>query len=636
MKGLLRIAFLTLLVLLVQGTWALAGVTGGLDGTVLTEQTHAPVAQAKVTASSASQTSSTTTDNGGHFGFVSLVPDTYAVTVAKEGVIETFVQRGVTVLADQVQTLTLVVKPSIKTLATVTSRASSDLIKPGTTANVYSVNSAAQARTAVLGGGGGSDQGYSAIAALPGAYVPPGQAGWFQSVYIRGGDYDQVGYEFDGVPVNRSFDNYPTTNLSALGQQELQLYTGAAPASAESQGLAGYINQVIKSGTYPGFGTVNLGIGSPNLYNKANIEFGGATPNRNFSYYVGVGLVNYAPRYIDSSNGANYTQTAGSAFDVLADPAGCSPTSGYTSCYANAANPLVGAQGAGAGPGGYLMGPFVISQAQRLEDRENVFNFHFGIPHKGDGGKDDIQLLYDTFQLYTNFYNSPNDWGGPSFFANNPGSIEGPGQPFYYSGAQYTGPVGGLFTAANPGVANQVVPYAYPNEGNAFLNSSFSGTNIPGNSYEGYSNGQEIFKLQYQHNIGTSSYLRIYGYSLYSWWFIQDPQGAYNLDFGLAPDYELWTHTRGASLNYVNQLSPKNLLNIEGTYSTASTVRDNNTQMFDTLSGARGDAAQLVSAANPTSGICYNEANPGVPDSCLKASRSGALSGNYLAFGNFT
>src|SRR5271165_1677192 len=438
MKGLLRIAFLTLLVLLVQGTWALAGVTGGLDGTVLTEQTHAPVAQAKVTASSASQTSSTTTDNGGHFGFVSLVPDTYAVTVAKEGVIETFVQRGVTVLADQVQTLTLVVKPSIKTLATVTSRASSDLIKPGTTANVYSVNSAAQARTAVLGGGGGSDQGYSAIAALPGAYVPPGQAGWFQSVYIRGGDYDQVGYEFDGVPVNRSFDNYPTTNLSALGQQELQLYTGAAPASAESQGLAGYINQVIKSGTYPGFGTVNLGIGSPNLYNKANIEFGGATPNRNFSYYVGVGLVNYSPRYIDSSNGASYTQTNGSPFDVLADPNACaSPTTGYTSCYANAANPLTGAPGAGAGPGGYLMGPFPISAPDTIEDRENVFNFHFGIPHKGDGGKDDIQLLYDVFQLYSFNYSSMNNWGQSLYAYDQAHS------------ANIVGPISTLYAAAN-------------------------------------------------------------------------------------------------------------------------------------------------------------------------------------------
>ncbi len=352
MKGLLRIAFLAVAVLLVQGTWALAGVTGSLNGTVELATTHAPVAQAKVTATSASQTSSTTTDNGGHFGFVSLVPDTYTVTASKENVIEPVSQRGVTVLADQVQNVALIANPPVKTIGTVLTRASTDLVKPGTTANVYSVNESAQARSAVLGGGGGANQGYSAIAALPGAYVPPGQAGWFQDVYIRGGDYDQVGYEFDGVPVNRSFDNYPTTNLSALGQQELQLYTGAAPASAESQGLAGYINQVIKSGTYPGFGTINLGIGGPALYNKANIEFGGATPNRNFSYYVGVGLVNQDPRYIDNSNGASVAQTYGSAFDILTAPAGHarSPTNGYSLLLCRTPpNPLTGTAG-GPGP----------------------------------------------------------------------------------------------------------------------------------------------------------------------------------------------------------------------------------------------------------------------------------------------
>src|SRR5215467_4061815 len=207
----LRIAALSVAVLLVQGTWVLAGVTGTATGTVLVEGSNAPVASAKVTASSASQTATTTTDNSGHFGFVSLVPDTYSFTASKEGVIETLIQRGVTILADQVANVVMVAKPYIKTLAAITSRASSDLVRPGTTANVYSVNAAAQARTASFGGGGSSDQGYSALAALPGAYIQPNQTGWFQTVNIRGGDYDQVGYEFDGVPVNRSFDNYPTT-----------------------------------------------------------------------------------------------------------------------------------------------------------------------------------------------------------------------------------------------------------------------------------------------------------------------------------------------------------------------------------------------------------------------------------------
>ena len=67
--------------------------------------------------------------------------------------------------------------------------------------------------------------------AVPGAFVPPNQQGWDQTVYIRGGNYDQVGYEFDGVPVNRSFDNYPGSTAGTLGQQELQVYTGGGTAA---------------------------------------------------------------------------------------------------------------------------------------------------------------------------------------------------------------------------------------------------------------------------------------------------------------------------------------------------------------------------------------------------------------------
>src|SRR6516225_4390897 len=107
MKGLLRLAFLSVAVLLAQGTWALAGVTGTLNGTVLLSSTNAPVAQAKVTASSPSQTSTSTTDNSGHFTFVSLVPDTYTVTANKENVIQETIQHGVTIVADQIVTLNI-------------------------------------------------------------------------------------------------------------------------------------------------------------------------------------------------------------------------------------------------------------------------------------------------------------------------------------------------------------------------------------------------------------------------------------------------------------------------------------------------------------------------------------------------
>ena len=78
-------------------------------------------------------------------------------------------------------------------------------------------------------------------------------------MYIRGGNFDQVGYEFDGVPVNRSFDNYPGGTAGTLGQQELQLYAGGGTAGESASGLAGFINQVIKTGTFPGYANVSAG-----------------------------------------------------------------------------------------------------------------------------------------------------------------------------------------------------------------------------------------------------------------------------------------------------------------------------------------------------------------------------------------
>jgi hypothetical protein len=626
-------ALALLVALLVQATWTLAGVTGTLNGTVVIEQSNAPIASANVTASSVSQTITTLTDKGGHFTFVSLIPDTYTITATKEGVIEAIVQHGITVLADQVRTLVLTARPYVKTLAVIPARATTGLVSPGTTANVYSVNAAAQARTASFGGGGSSDQGYSALAALPGSYIAPNQAGWFQTVNIRGGDYDQVGYEFDGVPVNRSFDNYPTTNLSAIGQQELQIYTGAEGASSEGQGLSGYINQVIKAGTYPGYGTLTLGIGTPNLYNKASFEVGGATPDRNLSYYIGLGLISYGVRYYDNNNGASQISAYGTPYDVQNDGAKCtSPTaSNFTGCYKNSANFLFGIP---AGPGGYYLGSYPYLQPAQELDHENVFNFHIGLPHHNDTGKDDIQVLYDSFLLYNYYYTSPSDWGGgPSFFAGNAnGILSGSAQPFVISGLQYNGPVGQLFTAADPTQAGNVLQYAFPSEAPA----GYFGTQIAQNKRDNIENGDGIYKLQYQHNIGTSSYLRVYGYVLYSWFYYHGENAAFNNFATLTPDYELWSHTRGGSLQYVNQLSPHHLLNFEGSYSTANTVRDNNTQMFNSISGSRGDAAQLVSAANPTDGICYNVANPGVPSSCLKASRNTAGGGSYLSFGPLT
>jgi len=585
--------------MLAQGTWALASTTGAISGTVVDTDTSAPIANATVTASSPSQTTTTQTDPTGHFNFLSLNPDTYTVSVDKSDYTPVS-HPGVTVFADTTQTVPLRMKKALKTIANVTSRAASDLVRSGTTADVYSVNAATQDKLSALGGGGSLNSAYSAVASVPGAVMPLNQAGYFQTVHIRGGDYDQVGYEFDGVPVNRSFDNYPSGALSSLGMGELEVYTGATPANSEGQGLAGYINQVIKTGTYPGFGTGALGLGAPVYYHKATAEAGGASPNRLFSYYAGVGGYNQGFRYVDPSNAAGYTDL-GPALQPLAPPAPATCSSAiavnFALCYANGVT----------GPAGYQLAPYNWTQPATISDRDVVVNLHFGLPHRRDSGRDDIQLLYDGSQLLNGFYESTNDAGGVNFYNANG---QGAGPPFYIDGFSWNGPVGKLISPS--AIPSHVQPYLYPSQpqhpffGDALIGLTSNLPFVPATARDTTWNNQQIVKLQYQKNFGSDAYFRIYGYSYYSDWLQNGPVCAYS-DFGcsVSPDYELSSHTRGVSATFADQLNPQNLLNIQGNYTTANSTRDNNTQMFNSVSGSRGRFAVLVDPNHPTNGICY-------------------------------
>src|SRR5215469_6659164 len=424
--------------MLSQGTWALAGVTGGLTGVAVDADTSAPVAGATVTAASPSQSATVTTDVAGHFAFLTLSPDTYTVTVTKSGY-QTVSAPGQIVFADTVQTVTVRLAKALKTIAHVTSTGAGALVKSGTTNDVYSVNATGIAATQSLGGGGSLNSAYSAISSVPGAYVPPNQMGYYQTVVIRGGDYDQVGYEFDGVPVNRSFDNYPSSGASSLGNAEVQVYTGSASANAESQGLAGYINQVIKSGTYPGYATGELGIGTPTFYHKASVEAGGATPDRNLSYYLGVAGYNQAFNYVTQDNNQSVDNWAGTPMFFVPNISYAPTVNAYTGTY-GAANPSF------AGSWYYPMGAFNYGLLSMLTARDVVANVHIGIPHHTDAGRDDIQLLWDSEMLLSTFYITTNDitstaGGGVSCPVGGAqcASALGFGPPAYTDGLIYTG-----------------------------------------------------------------------------------------------------------------------------------------------------------------------------------------------------
>ncbi|HEY4442263.1 MAG TPA: TonB-dependent receptor [Candidatus Elarobacter sp.] len=579
-----RLLAAALIAVLLLPSPALAGTTGSIVGKLVDQKTGAPLAGASVVASSPSQTERSTTDANGGFRFLSLSPDTYTVTVSRTGY-ETLQLAGITVQADQTQTLNRDLAPRLATIGSTTSRRASDLVKPGTTSDVYSVSGANADAAGALGGPGGLTNAYSAIASVPGTVVQGGQQGWYQQLSIRGGDIDQVGYELDGIPVNRVYDNAPQTMLSTLGQQELQVYTGGTPATSDGQGLSGYVNQVIKTGTFPTSVTLNGGVGFPAFYHHGSFEIGGATPNRNFSYYAGTSGANEDFRYLDQYNGAS------------------DPRFFYPMAWPGRFNIYDGT------PGTLYFSPGQTYTISSMSQRDSVVNLHWGIPHKG--GKDDVQFLYVTSEIFNSYYSSVNDQGGAGYVGN---ALNG-GTPFqatWQDGYTYNGPV---FAAPNAGL---VTPYYFMNSPanrpfNAPLSNSTRDTN---------DNGVAVLKLQYQKNINDRSFLRLYGYSVYSNWFIH---GAANQEFTCCfgaelNDYEIPSHTYGATLQYSNQLTDKHLLNFSATESQTKIQR----RYFYGFPGNQGMSTPFTNLIDPRTaaqtGNCYDPTTGGLT-SCYGGTR---------------
>ena len=571
------VAVTLILAFVLQGTTSvLAGTTGVINGSVIDPQSNQPVSGARVTAVSASQSATTTTDASGHFSFISLNPDTYTISAAETSSRDAASTSGVTVQADQTVNVSITQPTKLKQIGSVTSRAAGALVKPGTTADVYSINAVTQDKASGVGGGGNLNSAWSAIATVPGVFIAPNQAGYIgaaATLSIRGGDYDQIGFELDGVPVNRAFDNYPSGSLSSLGQQELQVYTGATPANAEAEGISGYINQVIRTGTAPASRNLTLAIGSPIFYNKASFEAGGANPSRTFSYYLGAGAYNQSYRYYDQYNGASLQQNYGLPITPCpgTNIVGCSGPQGQD--YTN-----------GGTLPAYVLGPYNYASPSGVQDRDTIANFHVGLPRK-DGSKDDVQLLFDNNFINNAYYGSTNDLGGAAF-----ADASGLGVPAYYDTYTFVGaPTGTLLPIGYKG--GGTTPYLFPQSpnGRAFGPAQGAGCalNAQGDANgciapdrrDAFTNNQSVVKLQYQHNFGTSAFLRVYGYTYYSNWLQVGPQSNFGDYVGSLPsDYELSSHTRGFSVQFSDQVNSQHLLSAQASYTTASTLRDNNTQ----------------------------------------------------------
>jgi len=563
-----------------------AGTTGGLRGRVVDQATGAGLAGAVVTATSPSQSASTQTDASGNFNFLSLAPDTYVLSAQYKGY-DAASAAGISVLADQVQNVgSFSLAKTLKQIGQIRARNNSALVRPGTTSDVYSVNASQAAAAAAVGGPGGLNQAYSAIATVPGANVPQGQQGWNQLVYIRGGDYSDVANELDGIPVQRASDYAPITTLSSLGQQEVQTYTGGTPPSAEASGLSGFINQVIKTGVYPGYENVDLGIGGPAFYHKLAVEASGATSNRNFTYYLGFGGEDQDYRYSDQFNGAGVALF----FYPL-----------YISTGLN------GQVYDGSGPSFFSPGQsYAIAHTT---ERDNIANFHFAIPHKDGQLKDDIQLLFVNSDVQSGFYSSVNDLGGENLIEAAYGAPATYVDEYVYRGNLYAPP--------NPANVQLSLSPSSP------THTPFDGLIDP-NARDADDHGASILKLQYQKNFSSSSYLRIFGYSEYNDWFINGPVSAVTNYGGEIQDYEVHGNDYGVTAQYANQLNSKNLLTVTGSYLT---------QKLETYSGDTYQGSITTDLVD-SKGNCYSPST-GLYASCYTPFYGSGGTGGLVQYGFF-
>ena len=201
----------------------LAGTTGRLLGTVTETSTGAPIPGAIVSIESPSQSEKITSDAAGRFAFISVPPDTYTVTVSKAGYDSA--SAAVTVQADQTISVSPVLQKTLVTIASVKSRSSASLVRPGTTSDVYSVNAAQQQRLASMGGGGGLMSAYSAISRCPASTCPPTKPGSSRSCIFAAATTTKPATKSMEL-LNNSYNNYPPGSESSLGQQEVQSTPG--------------------------------------------------------------------------------------------------------------------------------------------------------------------------------------------------------------------------------------------------------------------------------------------------------------------------------------------------------------------------------------------------------------------------
>ena len=275
-------AVLCTLLVVMPAASALAETGGIVSGVVTDDRTHAPIPSVDVTAKSPSASYRATTDARGHYSFLSMLPDNYALNFTRTGYQPS--STIVVVLNGSQNPVNITMSKGLKTIASTHARSAGSAFQRGMTIDTYTVTG--NQIDMVQGKSFNVDEN-QLLRSIPSVTID--KSG---TVAIRGGFAFEAAYEFEGIDYTTPTANLQNTlqnvaNFGMLnGVGSVQLVPGGGDATHGDTGT-GLVLFTAKHGTYPQFVHLDLeALMFPYLH-QYGIEWGWADPKQRLSNYAG-------------------------------------------------------------------------------------------------------------------------------------------------------------------------------------------------------------------------------------------------------------------------------------------------------------------------------------------------------------
>ncbi|HYL26647.1 MAG TPA: TonB-dependent receptor, partial [Candidatus Nitrosotalea sp.] len=289
-----------------SGARALAETGGLISGTVTDDKTHVAIAGAAVVAKAPSGTYHAVTDAQGRFRFLSVLPDTYSISVTMAGYLP--YANVIVVLNGSQQKLDVVLSKTLKIIASTHARSAGSAFQRGMTIDTYTVTG--QQILTVTGKAFNANEN-DLLRSIPSVTID--KSG---TVSIRGGFAFEAAYEFEGIDYTTPTPNLQNTlqnvaNFNLLnGVGSVQLIPGAGDATHGDTGT-GLVLFTAKNGTFPTYFHGDAELQQFPFYHQLGLEWGWATPNQKISNYAGFVGIRQAFQYGIPGTAANTLGTLG-------------------------------------------------------------------------------------------------------------------------------------------------------------------------------------------------------------------------------------------------------------------------------------------------------------------------------------